>query len=119
MQQKYMPFGHSQAGVMSSPLMNRDSVLDFQRVFIRRECATLYCHNKLLENDHYGGRGMLFSDSILLDSGTPMHLFNVGSVTTQRNIDKIIGPHVRLFGAATGSDFILVTIMSCYIEHNL
>ncbi|GBN25544.1 hypothetical protein AVEN_166142-1 [Araneus ventricosus] len=82
--------------------------IDSRRKFIWRESGTCYLPSSVREIDHYGGGGLMVWTGIMLDGRTPLHVFERGTVTGERYRDEILGPYVRLFRGAVGSEFILM-----------
>ncbi|GFU99628.1 transposable element Tcb2 transposase [Trichonephila clavipes] len=54
------------------------------------------------------GSFRVFTQSIMLDSRTPVHIFGTSSVTVQRYKNKVLEPHMRLFRGVIGQDFIFI-----------
>ncbi|GFV15152.1 transposable element Tcb2 transposase [Trichonephila clavipes] len=81
---------------------------DSRRVFIWREPGTRYHPYNITESDRFGGCGVLVWGGIILDSRTPLHIFDAGSVNAQRYKDDILESRVRLFRGAIGQDFIFM-----------
>ncbi|GFV23801.1 transposable element Tc1 transposase [Trichonephila clavipes] len=66
------------------------------RIFIWRVPGTHYHLSNIREFDQFGGCRILFWAGILLDSHTPQHIFEAGSVNAQRCTDEVKDPHVKL-----------------------
>ncbi|GBM11017.1 Transposable element Tcb2 transposase [Araneus ventricosus] len=81
---------------------------DSRRTFIWREPGTRYLPYYVREIDHYGRGGLMVWAGIMLDGGTPLHVFERGTVTGVRYRDEILEPYVRLFRGAVGPEFILM-----------
>ncbi|GBO09798.1 hypothetical protein AVEN_140807-1 [Araneus ventricosus] len=74
----------------------------------KREPGTRYLPSNVREIAHYGGGGLMVWAGIMLDSRTPLHVFERGTVTGVRYRDEILEPYVHLFRGAVGPEFILM-----------
>ncbi|GFS85025.1 transposable element Tc1 transposase [Trichonephila clavipes] len=80
---------------------------DSRRVFIWREPGTRYHPFNINNPIDFGGCRILASGGIMLNGHTPLHIFDVGSVTAQR-YKEVLEPHVTLFRVAIGQAFIFM-----------
>ena len=81
---------------------------DSRRTLIWREPMTRYHPSHIREMDHYGGGGVMVWAGIMLDSRTPLHVFDRGSLTAMRYREEILEPYVRLFRGAVGLRFLFM-----------
>lgn len=72
-----------------------------------RECGKRYAPQFVSERDRYAPGVMVWA-GIMHNGRTPLHIFERGSVTSQRYCNEIILGHVRLFRGAVGSDFLFM-----------
>ncbi|UYV76927.1 hypothetical protein LAZ67_14002416 [Cordylochernes scorpioides] len=90
----------------SSKLVQKTSVLaqnhgesrfslntDSRRVLIWRETGTRNHPSNIRERDRYGGHGVMVWGGIMLDTRTPLHAFDGGTLTSQRYRDEILEPY--------------------------
>ncbi|GFU79456.1 DDE_3 domain-containing protein [Trichonephila clavipes] len=73
---------------------------DSNHTFIWREPGTRHLPSNVRKIDNYGGRGLIIWASILLDGRTPLHVFEIGSVTAVRYRVEVLEPYVCLFRGA-------------------
>ncbi|GFW53566.1 transposable element Tcb2 transposase [Trichonephila clavipes] len=81
---------------------------DSQRVLIWREIGIRFYPSNIKERHRYGGPGVLVWGGIMLNGRTKLHIFDRESVTGNRNCEEVLLPHVRLFRAAIGPNFIFM-----------
>ncbi|GFX31015.1 transposable element Tcb1 transposase [Trichonephila clavipes] len=71
-----------------------------------RERRTRYAQ-KNCEHNRYG-QGVMLWTGIMHNGRTPLHIFERGSVTSQRYCTEIILDHVRTFKGAVSPDFLFI-----------
>ncbi|UYV80308.1 CYP307A1 [Cordylochernes scorpioides] len=79
-----------------------------RRVLIWRETGTRNHPSNIRERDRYGGQGVMAWGGIMLDARTPLHVFDGGTLTSQRYRDEILEPYVRFFRGGVEPSFIFM-----------
>lgn len=72
-----------------------------------RERGTRYAPQNVQERHRYG-QGVMVWAGIMHNAKTPLHIFERGTVTSQRYCREIVLDHVRLFRGAVGPDFLFM-----------
>ncbi|GFX03907.1 hypothetical protein TNCV_4678121 [Trichonephila clavipes] len=73
---------------------------DSRRVLIWREPRIRYWLSNMVRKDHYGRGGLMVRTSIMDDEHSNHHVFNRGTLTSQRCRDKkedLLAPYIKLF----------------------
>ncbi|GFX75285.1 transposable element Tcb2 transposase [Trichonephila clavipes] len=81
---------------------------DSRQIFIWREPGTRYHPFNARESDQFDECWILVWRGIVLNGSTPLHIFDLGSVTEQPYKDEVLKPHVKLFRGAIGQDLIFM-----------
>ncbi|GFW55985.1 transposable element Tcb1 transposase [Trichonephila clavipes] len=81
---------------------------DCRRQLIWRESGTAYRPENIQENDRYPTGSIMVWAGIMINGRTHLHVVANGTMTSQRYIDEVLLPHVRLFRGAVGDKFVLM-----------
>ncbi|UYV60406.1 hypothetical protein LAZ67_1001055 [Cordylochernes scorpioides] len=81
---------------------------DSRRVLIWREAGTRNHPSNIRERDRYSGQGVMVWGGIMLDAHSTLHVFDGGTLTSQRYRDEILDPYVRFFRGGVGTSFIFM-----------
>ncbi|GFT02551.1 transposable element Tcb2 transposase [Trichonephila clavipes] len=79
-----------------------------RRQLIWRESGTAYRPENIQENDRYPTCRILVWAGIMINGGTRLHVVANGTMTSQRYIDEVLFPYVRLFRGAVGCKFVFM-----------
>lgn len=103
---EHIGWSHQQwSRVMFSDESRFTVMSDSGHQLVWRERGTRYAQQYVHERDRYGP-GVLVWAGIMHNARTPLHIFERGSVTSQRYCTEIILDYVRLFRGAVGPDFL-------------
>ncbi|GFW17688.1 transposable element Tcb2 transposase [Trichonephila clavipes] len=78
---------------------------DCRRQLIWRESGTAYRPENIQEKDRYPTCSIMVWVGIMINGRTRLHVVANGIMTSQRYIDEVLLPHVRLFRGAVGDKF--------------
>ncbi|GFT74518.1 transposable element Tcb2 transposase [Trichonephila clavipes] len=81
---------------------------DFRRQLIWRESGTAYRPENIQEKDRYPTCSIMVWDGNMINGRTRLHVVANGTMTSQRYIDEVLLPHVRLFRGAVGDKFVFM-----------
>ncbi|GFV82729.1 transposable element Tcb2 transposase [Trichonephila clavipes] len=81
---------------------------DCRRQLIWRESGTAYRPENIQEKDRYPTRSIMVWAGIMINGRTRLHVVANGTMTSQRYIDEVLLPHVRLFRGAVGDKFVFM-----------
>ncbi|GFX79917.1 DDE_3 domain-containing protein [Trichonephila clavipes] len=78
------------------------------RTSIRRKPGIRNLPSNVRQIDNYGGKGLMEWAGIMLDSRSPLHVFERGSVTGVNYRDEVLEIYVHLFKGVCKHEFILM-----------
>ncbi|GFU04816.1 transposable element Tcb2 transposase [Trichonephila clavipes] len=81
---------------------------DCRRQLIWRESGTAYRPENIQEKDRYPTCSIMVWAGIMINGRTRLHVVANGTMTSQRYIDEVLLPHVRLFRGAVGDKFVFM-----------
>ncbi|GFV74058.1 transposable element Tcb1 transposase [Trichonephila clavipes] len=81
---------------------------DCRRQLIWRESGTAYRPENIREKDRYPTFSIMVWAGIMINGRTRLHVVANGTMTSQRYIDEVLLPHVRLFRGAVGDKFVFM-----------
>ncbi|GFT63574.1 transposable element Tcb1 transposase [Trichonephila clavipes] len=81
---------------------------DCRRQLIWRESGTAYRPENIQKKDRYPTCSIMVCASIMINGRTRLHVVANGTMTSQRYIDEVLLPHVRLFRGAVGDKFVFM-----------
>ncbi|GFT61371.1 transposable element Tcb2 transposase [Trichonephila clavipes] len=79
-----------------------------RRQQIWRESGTAYRPENIQEKDRYPTCSIMVWAGIMINGRTRLHVGANGTMTSQRYIDEVLLPHVRLFRGAVGDKFVFM-----------
>ncbi|GFV36105.1 transposable element Tcb2 transposase [Trichonephila clavipes] len=81
---------------------------DCRRQLIWRESGTAYHPENIQEKDRYPTCSIMVWAGIMINGRTRLHEVANGTMTSQRYIDEVLLPHVRLFRGAVGEKIVFM-----------
>ncbi|GFY29629.1 transposable element Tcb2 transposase [Trichonephila clavipes] len=81
---------------------------DCSRQLIWRESGTAYRPENIQEKDRYPTCSIMVWAGIMINGRTRLHVVANGTMTSQRYIDEVLLPHVRLFRGNVGDKFVFM-----------
>ncbi|GFW04662.1 transposable element Tcb2 transposase [Trichonephila clavipes] len=81
---------------------------DCRRQLIWRESGTAYRPENIQEKDRYPTCSIMVWAGIMINGRTRLHLVANGTMTSQRYIDEVLLPHVRLFRGDVSGKFVFM-----------
>ncbi|GFT59597.1 transposable element Tcb2 transposase [Trichonephila clavipes] len=81
---------------------------DCRRQLIWRESGTAYRPENIQEKNRYPTCSIMVWAGLMINGLTRLHVVANGTMTSQRYIDEVLLPHVRLFRGAVGDKFVFM-----------